>query len=47
MEVLLVILLLLWILGFVGHIGGDLIHLLLIFALIGVIYSFIVGRRNI
>ena len=40
-----VILLVLWLLGFVAHIGGGLIHLLLVIAVIVVIYRLITGRR--
>jgi hypothetical protein len=43
-----VILLLLWLLGFVAfHVGGGLIHLLLVAAIVVVIYQFISGRRVI
>ena len=41
-----VVLLVLWALGFgVFHVAGSLIHLLLIFALISVIFHFTTGRR--
>ena len=39
-----VVLFFLWVLGFSIHIGGALIHLLLILALIGLVYNLIVGR---
>ena len=39
------ILVVLWLLGFIGHIGGDLIHLLLIIALVVIIYHFLRGRK--
>ena len=39
-----VILVILWLLGFSIHIGGSLIHLLLILALIGIIYNLFLGR---
>ena len=39
------VLLVLWLLGLVGHIGGGLIHALLVIAVIVVIYNFIAGRR--
>jgi predicted membrane chloride channel (bestrophin family) len=42
-----VVLVILWLLGFSIHIGGSLIHLLLVLALIGVIYNLLVGRRII
>lgn len=39
------VLLILWILGFfVMHVGGSLIHLLLVIAVIVVIYRLITGR---
>ena len=40
-----VILLVLWLLGFVAHIGGGLIHLLLVIAVIVIVYRLITGRR--
>ncbi|HSI19379.1 MAG TPA: lmo0937 family membrane protein [Sphingomonas sp.] len=40
-----VVLLLLWALGFAVHIGGGLIHLLLVVALIVVVVRLIQGRR--
>jgi hypothetical protein len=41
-----VILLVLWLLGFVAfHVGGGLIHLLLVVAIVVVVYQFISGRR--
>lgn len=39
------ILFVLWIFGFIGHIGGGLIHLLLVVALIVFIYDML-ARRN-
>ena len=37
-----------WILGaFVVHVGGGLIHLLLVIAIIVVIWNFIAGRRAV
>jgi hypothetical protein len=44
---IIVILAVLWLLGFIGHIGGDLIHLLLVVALIVFIYNLVVGRRAV
>jgi hypothetical protein len=41
------ILLLLWILGFALHIGGGLIHLLLVIAVIVFLVQLITGRRAI
>ncbi len=41
-----VILLVLWLLGFVAfHVGGGLIHLLLVVAVVVVIYQLVTGRR--
>jgi hypothetical protein len=39
-----VVLFVLWVLGFAVHIGGGLIHLLLVLALIGLAYNLITGR---
>lgn len=36
----------LWLLGFIGRIGGGLIHLLLVIALVVLISNFITGRRG-
>jgi hypothetical protein len=41
---LVVILFVFWILGFLLHFGGGLIHLLLVVAVILVIYNLITGR---
>jgi hypothetical protein len=40
-----VILLVLWLLGFLAHVGGGLIHLLLVVAVIVIIYRLVTGRR--
>lgn len=41
-----VILVILWLLGFLAfHVGGGLIHLLLVIALIVVVYQLVTGRR--
>jgi len=41
-----VILLILWLLGFLAfHVGGGLIHLLLVIALVVIVYQLITGRR--
>jgi hypothetical protein len=42
-----VILLILWLLGFALHIGGGLIHILLVIAVIVLIYNLIAGRRGL
>lgn len=41
-----VILLALWLFGFIGNIGGGLIHLLLVVALVVFIWDLIAGRRH-
>jgi Family of unknown function (DUF5670) len=40
-----VVLVVLWLLGFSIQIGGSLIHLLLVLALIGIIYKVLMGER--
>ncbi|HEU0210463.1 MAG TPA: lmo0937 family membrane protein [Candidatus Udaeobacter sp.] len=40
-----VILLVLWLLGFIAHLGGGLIHLLLVIAVVVLIIQLISGRR--
>jgi hypothetical protein len=43
-----VILLILWALGFLAfHVGGGLIHLLLVIAVIVVIWQLVTGRRGV
>jgi len=43
-----VILLILWALGFLAfHVGGGLIHLLLVIAVIVILYRLITGRRPV
>ncbi|NRG48222.1 lmo0937 family membrane protein, partial [Bacillus sp. CRN 9] len=37
--------LVLWLLGFIGGVGGGLIHLLLVIALVVLIFQLITGRR--
>ena len=41
------ILVVLWILGLVVHIGGGLIHLLIVAAVIIFLYNLITGRRRV
>ena len=43
---ILVIILVLWLLGFSFHVAGSLIHLLLVLALIILIFSLLSGRRS-
>ncbi|MBA3758116.1 lmo0937 family membrane protein [Candidatus Saccharibacteria bacterium] len=47
MLVIIGILIVLWFLGLLGNIGGGLIHILLVIALIVFIYNMITGRRGI
>jgi hypothetical protein len=42
---IILILLVLWLLGFAFEIGGGLVHLLLVIALIVLIFQLITGRR--
>jgi Family of unknown function (DUF5670) len=42
-----VVLFVLWLLGFALSIGGGLVHLLLALAIIGIIYNLLVGRRAV
>ena len=41
------ILLISWLLGFIGHIAGGLIHILLVVAAIVLIYNLVSGRRTV
>lgn len=41
---IIVVLVVLWLLGFVIHFGGNLIHLLIVVALILLVYNLITGR---
>jgi hypothetical protein len=41
---IIVVLFVLWILGFAVHVGGGFIHLLLVIAVILVVYNLIAGR---
>jgi hypothetical protein len=42
-----VVLFVLWLLGFALSVGGGLIHLLLLLAIIGIVYNLLVGRRAV
>jgi fatty acid desaturase len=44
---IIVILFILWLLGFTLHVGGGLIHILLVLAVIVLIYNLITGRRGL
>lgn len=41
------VLVVLWLIGFVGQIGGGFIHILLVAAAIVLIYNLVIGRRTI
>jgi Family of unknown function (DUF5670) len=41
------VLFVLWLLGLATQIGGGLINLLLVLAIIGIIYNLLVGRRAV
>ncbi|MDT8067394.1 MAG: lmo0937 family membrane protein [Terriglobia bacterium] len=41
-----VILLILWLLGFSFHVGGALIHLLIVLAVIVLVFNLLRGRRG-
>ncbi len=45
MVTLLIVLLVLWALGFLGHVGGSLIHLLLVVCLVIFLLNLAQGRR--
>lgn len=42
-----VVIVVLWLIGFVAHIAGNLIHLLLVVALIVLVYNLLTGRRRV
>jgi hypothetical protein len=44
---IIVILVVLWLIGLLAHIGGGLIHLLLVIALIVFIWNLVAGRRGV
>lgn len=44
---ILVVLVILWLLGFGFHVGGGLIHLLLVVALVVLIFNLVTGRRRV
>jgi len=45
--IIFVIIVALWLIGFIAHIGGGLIHLLLVVALIVLVFNLITGRRSV
>jgi uncharacterized membrane protein YtjA (UPF0391 family) len=44
---IIVVLLILWLLGFTLHIAGGLIHILLVIALVMLVINLITGRRAV
>ncbi|MDT5295529.1 MAG: hypothetical protein QOJ76_2409 [Acidobacteriota bacterium] len=44
---ILIILVVLWLVGLVAHIGGALIHLLLVVALVIFVINLLTGRRTV
>lgn len=42
---ILVLILILWLLGFVGNVGGNLVHILLVVAVVVLFYQLLTGRR--
>jgi hypothetical protein len=44
---ILVILLVLWLIGLLSHVGGSLIHLLLVVAVVVLIINLVTGRRAV
>ena len=44
---ILVILLVLWLVGLLAHVGGSLIHLLVVVAVIVLIINLVTGRRAV
>ncbi len=42
-----VVFFLLWVFGFAVHVGGSLIHILLVLALAGLAYNLITGRTAV
>ncbi|HEY1744711.1 MAG TPA: lmo0937 family membrane protein [Granulicella sp.] len=44
---IIVILFILWLLGFSLHIGGALIHLILVVAVVVLIFNLLTGRRGL
>jgi hypothetical protein len=43
---IIVILFVLWLIGFAVHIGGSLIHLLLVVALVALVWNLITGSKS-
>ncbi len=37
----------LWLIGFLMHVGGGLIHIILVIAVVVFLYQFLTGRRSV
>lgn len=46
LTTIIVVLVILWLLGFLAHVGGGLIHLILLIALIVFVYDRLIGRKK-
>ena len=44
---IIMVLVVLWLLGFIGQVGGGLIHLLLVVALVVFVLNLLSGRRTV
>ncbi len=44
---ILVVLVVLWLLGFVTNVGGNLIHILLVAAVVVLVFNLLAGRRSV
>jgi hypothetical protein len=44
---ILIVLLILWLLGFSFHVGGSLIHILLVIAVVVLVINLVSGRRTV
>ncbi len=47
LTVIAAVLIVLWLLGLIGHIGGGLINVLLVIALVVFIYNMVAGRKSV
>ena len=45
LKTIVIVLIILWLLGLIAHIGGALIHLILVIAVIVFVYNLVTGRR--
>lgn len=47
LETIIVVLVVLWLLGFGLHLGGGLIHILLVLAVVVLVFRLLSGRRTV